>query len=145
MRAPLALPNAPNERWSSESASDCLTDWRRFRVLAIVDDFTRESLALIPDNGSELTSKAIVKWTQTSGVDWHYIAPGKMQQNAFVESFIGRLRDECLNETLFGSLAKARADLEAWRIDYNGSRSHSAALANRTPAEFRASILPLQP
>jgi putative transposase len=165
VRAPLALPNAPNERWSLDFASDCLTDGRRFRVLAIVDDFTRESLALIPDtslsgtrvareldvliagrgrpkicvsdNGTELTSKAIVQWTQASGVDWHYIAPGKPQQNAFVESFIGRLRDECLNETLFGSLAQARVDLEAWRIDYNRVRPHSA-LANRTPAEFRA-------
>jgi putative transposase len=72
-----------------------------------------------------------------NGVDWHYIAPGKPQQNAFVESFIGRLRDECLNETLFGSLAQARAILESWRIDYNGVRPHSA-LANRTPDAFRA-------
>ena len=130
----------PNERWSLDFVSDCFTDGRRFRILAIVDDFTRESLALIPDtslsgtrvareldaliarrgrpkscvsdNGTELTSVAILKWTQMSGVDWHYIAPGKPQQNAFVESFIGRLRDECLNETLFGSLAQARAVLE---------------------------------
>ena len=80
---------------------------------------------------------AIMKWTQASGVDWHYIAPGKPQQNAFVESFIGRLRDECLNETLFASLPQARAVLEAWRADYNGVRPHSA-LANQTPEEFRA-------
>ena len=140
VRAPLALPSGPNERWSLDFASDCFTDGRRFRILAIVDDFTRESLALIPDtslsgtrvareldaliarrgrpkscvsdNGTELTSVAILKWTQVSGVEWHYIAPGKPQQNAFVESFIGRLRDECLNETLFGSLAQARAVLE---------------------------------
>jgi len=145
--------------------SDCFTDGRRFRILAIVDDFTRESLALIPDtslsgarvareldaliarrgrpkgcvsdNGTELTSMAILKWTQTSGVEWHYIAPGKPQQNAFVESFIGRLRDECLNETLFASLSHARAVLDAWRLDYNGVRPHSA-LANKTPEEFRA-------
>ncbi len=145
--------------------SDCFTDGRRFRILAIVDDFTRESLALIPDtslsgarvareldalierrgrprscvsdNGTELTSMAILKWTQTSGVAWHYIAPGKPQQNAFAESFIGRLRDECLNETLFVSLSQARAVLDAWRADYNGVRPHSA-LANRTPEEFRA-------
>jgi putative transposase len=136
-----------------------------FRILAIVDDFTRESLALIPDtslsdarvareldaviawrgppkscvsdNGTELTSVAILKWTQTSGVAWHYIAPGKPQQNAFVESFIGRLRDECLNETLFASLAQAREVLDAWRADYNRARPHSA-LANKTPEEFRA-------
>jgi putative transposase len=87
--------------------------------------------------GTELTSMAILKWTQMSGVDWHYIAPGKPQQNAFVESFIGRLRDECLNETLFSSLPHARAVLEAWCTDYNGVRPHSA-LANRTPEEFRA-------
>ena len=133
VRAPLALPNRPNERWSLDFVSDGFTDGRRFRILAIVDDFTRESLALIPDtslsgarvareldaliahrgrpkscvsdNGTELTSMAILKWTQTSGVAWHYIAPGKPQQNAFAESFIGRLRDECLNETLFASLS----------------------------------------
>ena len=92
--------------------------------------------ACVSDNGTELTSMAILKWTQTSGVDWHYIAPGKPQQNAFVESFIGRLRDECLNETLFASLPQARAVLDAWRADYNGVRPHSA-LANRTPEEFR--------
>jgi len=165
VRAPLALPNGPNERWSLDFVSDAFTDSRRFRILAIVDDFTRESLALIPDtslsgtrvareldaviawrgspkscvsdNGTELTSMAILKWTQTSGVAWHYIAPGKPQQNAFVESFIGRLRDECLNETLFASLAQAREVLDAWRADYNRVRPHSA-LANKTPEEFRA-------
>jgi len=165
VRAPLTLPSGPNERWSLDFVSDCFSGGRRFRILAIVDDFTRESLALIPDtslsgvrvareldaliarrgrpkscvsdNGTELTSKAIVNWTGTRGVDWHYIAPGKPQQNAFVESFIGRLRDECLNETLFGSLSQARAVLNSWRIDYNGVRPHSA-LANRTPEEFRA-------
>ena len=80
---------------------------------------------------------AILKWSEMSGVAWHYIAPGKPQQNAFAESFIGRLRDECLNETLFVSLAQARTVLDAWRTDYNGVRPHSA-LANRTPEEFRA-------
>ena len=152
VRAPLALPNGPNERWSLDFVSDCFSNGRRFRILAIVDDFTRESLALIPDtslsgvrvareldaliarrgrpkscvsdNGTELTSKAILNWTDTRGVDWHYIAPGKPQQNAFVESFIGRLRDECLNETLFGSLAQARAALDSWRIDYNPASQH---------------------
>ncbi|NJO33617.1 MAG: IS3 family transposase [Rhodospirillales bacterium] len=165
VRAPIELPNGPNERWSLDFVSDSFTDGRRFRILAIVDDFTRESLALIPDtslsgtrvareldalivrrerpmscvsdNGTELTSMAILKWSETSGVAWHYIAPGKPQQNAFVESFIGRLRDECLNETLFASLPHARAVLDAWRADYNGVRPHSA-LANKTPEEFRA-------
>ena len=165
MRAPIALPNGPNERWSFDFVSDAFTDSRRFRILAIVDDFTRESLALIPDtslsgarvareldilierrgrpkscvsdNGTEFTSMAILKWSEMSGVAWHYIAPGKPQQNAFAESFIGRLRDECLNETLFVSLAQAREVLDAWRADYNGVRPHSA-LANKTPEEFRA-------
>lgn len=164
-RAPLVLPHGPNERWSLDFVSDCFSNGRRFRILAVVDDYTRESLALIPDtslsgvrvareldaliarrgrpkscvsdNGTELTSKAVLNWTDRRGVDWHYIAPGKPQQNAFVESFIGRLRDECLNETLFGSLPQARAVLDSWRSDYNGVRPHSA-LANRTPEEFRA-------
>jgi putative transposase len=164
VRAPLQLPSGPNERWSLDFVSDCFTDGRRFRILAVVDDFTRESLALIPDtslsgtrvareldalivrhgrpvscvsdNGTELTSKAMLKWMQTTGVAWQYIAPGKPQQNAFIESFIGRLRDECLNETLFSSLSQARAVLASWQEDYNAVRPHSA-LANSTPQEFR--------
>ena len=163
-RASLALPQAPDQRWSLDFVSDCLAA-RRFRILVVVDDFTRECLAavadtslsgvrvareldalvagrgvpatIVSDNGPELTSRAILAWTNRIGLDWHYIAPGKPQQNAFVESFIGRLRDECLNETLFASLPQARAVLEAWRADYNGVRPHSA-LANKTPEEFRA-------
>jgi putative transposase len=164
MRAPIALPSRPNERWSLDFVSDSFTDGRRFRVLAIVDDCTRECLALIADtslsgarvareldaviarrrqpktcvsdNGTELTSMAILRWSQDMGVDWHYIQPGKPQQNAFVESFIGRLRDECLNETAFSTLGEARGLLAEWRDDYNRVRPHSA-LANRTPEEFR--------
>ena len=86
--------------------------------------------------GTELTSMAILQWSKAMRVDWHYIQPGKPQQNAFVESFIGRLRDECLNETLFSSLREARDLLAAWRNDYNSIRPHSA-LANKTPEEFR--------
>jgi putative transposase len=89
----------------------------------------------VSDNGTELTSMAILAWIKGMGVDWHYIQPGNPQQNAFVESFNGRLRDECLNETAFSSLAGARAVLAAWRDDYNRVRPHSA-LANRTPEEF---------
>ena len=165
VRAPLQLPSGPNERWSLDFASDSFTNGRRFRILAVVDDFTRESLALIADtslsgvrvarelnalitrhgrptscvsdNGTELTSKAMLKWTQTTGIAWHYIEPGRPQQNAFIESFIGRLRDECLNETLFSSLSEARAVLASWQVDYNGVRPHSA-LANQTPQEFRS-------
>jgi putative transposase len=162
-RAPLALPSRPNERWSLDFVSDTFTDGRRFRALAVVDDCTRECLALVADtslsgarvareldaiiairgrpttcvsdNGTELTSMAILAWSKGAGVDWHYIQPGKPQQNAFVESFNGRLRDECLNETAFSSLDEARAVLAAWRDDYNRVRPHSA-LANRTPEEF---------
>jgi putative transposase len=146
-RAPLALPQRPNQRWSLDFLHDQLSDGRRFRILAVVDDFTRECLALVADtslsglrvgreldaiiarrgkpvacvsdNGTELTSMAILRWCQDTGVEWHYIAPGKPQQNAFIESFNGRLRDELLNETLFGSLAHARVALAAWQLDYN--------------------------
>ncbi len=84
---------------------------------------------------TELTSQAVLAWCQDTGVEWHYIAPGKPQQNGFVESFNGRLRDECLNEHLFPSLAAARRIIEAWRTDYNTVRPHSS-LGGLAPAEF---------
>ncbi len=164
-RAPMALPQGPNQRWSLDFASDTLTDGRRFRILVVLDDFTRECLALIADtslsgarvarelttiaahrqahpllcvsdNGTELTSNAILTWCQVTKVGWHYIAPGKPQQNAFAESFIGRLRDECLNETLFTSLRQARSVLASWQGDYNEVRPHSAH-RGQTPASIR--------
>lgn len=153
-RAPAALPQGPNQRWSLDFVADVLSWGRRFRVLAIVDDFTREALTLVADtsigghrvvreldaliaqrgrpativsdNGTELTSRAVLDWTNRTGVEWHYIAPGKPVQNAFVESFNGRFRDECLNEEVFTSLAEARAVIERWRLDYNQVRPHSA-------------------
>ncbi len=162
-RRPMEVPNAVNVRWSLDFVSDAFTDGRRFRILAVVDDFTRENLALIADtslsgarvvrelqalcerrgypktivsdNGTELTSTAVLKWVQETGIDWHYIQPGKPTQNAFIESFNGRLRDECLNETLFSSLRDARYELSRWREDYNQVRPHSA-LGNLSPAEF---------
>jgi len=162
-RAPLTPSQGPNQRWSMDFVHDQLCDGRRFRILAIVDDFTRECLALVADtslsglrvgreldaiiaergkpvacvsdNGTELTSTAILRWSQDSGVEWHYIAPGKPQQNAFIESFNGRLRDELLNETLFSSLADARVALAAWRLDYNTIRPHSS-LGNLPPAHY---------
>ena len=161
-RAPMILPDGPNRRWSLDFLSDAFTDGRRFRILAVVDDWTRECLclvadtsisgrrvareldalvarrgrpaAIVSDNGTELTSMAILQWSQEHGVEWHYIAPGKPTQNAFVESFNGRLRDELLNETLFSTMTQARAALAAWRIDYNTVRPHSG-LGGRTPAE----------
>ena len=162
-RAPMVLPEGPNQRWSLDFVSDTLTCSRRFRILCVVDDYTRECLALVADtslsgvrvareltrligmrgkphtvvsdNGTELTSSAILRWSQERRVEWHYIAPGKPMQNGFVESFNGRLRDECLNETLFTSLPHARFVLDAWRHDYNHVRPHSK-LGGKTPAEI---------
>lgn len=153
-RAPMTLPQGPNQRWSLDFVANALSWGRRFRVLAVVDDFTREALALVvdtsiggvrvvreldaliarrgrplmivSDNGTELTSRAVLEWTNRTGVEWHYIAPGKPTQNAFVESFNGRFRDECLNEEVFTSLAEARAVIARWRQDYNQVRPHSA-------------------
>jgi putative transposase len=93
-------------------------------------------LSIISDNGTELTSRAVLAWAQKNGVAWHYIDPGKPQQNPFIESFNGSLRDECLNEEMFESLADARRKLALWRYDYNNVRPHSS-LGNRTPAEAR--------
>ncbi len=90
---------------------------------------------IVSDNGTELTSLAILRWTQERPVEWHYIAPGKPMQNGLVESFNGCLRGECLNETLFTSLAHARFVLAAWRHDYNHVRPHSK-LGGKTPAEI---------
>lgn len=162
-RRPMVLPDGPNRRWSLDFVSDAVTDGRRFRILAVVDDFTRENLTLVADtslsglrvtreldrviaerglpgtimsdNGTEFTSMAILEWVQDTGIGWHYIAPGKPQQNGSIESFNGKLRDECLNETLFSSLADAKETLEAWKGDYNTHRPHSA-LGNLTPREF---------
>jgi putative transposase len=151
-RAPLAIPQGPNQRWSLDFLSDAFAEGRRFRILAVVDDFTRECLALIADtslpglrvvreletiiaergrpaicvsdNGTELTGMAVLRWSQEIRIEWHYIAPGKPTQNAFIESFNARLRDELLNETLFTSLAQVRAVLNAWKDDYNPALQH---------------------
>jgi putative transposase len=164
-RAPMTIPQGRNLRRSLDFVADTLMRGRRFRILAVVDDFTRECLGLVvdtsltglrvireldriaevrgypammvSDNGTELTSNAILGWQQERGVEWHYIAPGKPMQNGFVESFNGRLRDECLNEHLFASLAQARRIIEEWRIDYNTNRPHTS-LIGLTPPEFAA-------
>ena len=105
-------------------------------LTAIIAHRGARPLLCVSDNGTELISTAILTWCQRSKVGWHYIAPGKPQQNAFAESFIGRLRDECLNETLFTSLRQARAVLAAWQRDYNEVRPHSAH-GGLTPASIR--------
>ena len=94
---------------------------------------------VVSDNGTEMTSRAILEWTNRTGVEWHYIAPGKPQQNGHNESFNGRLRDELLNETLFRSLPHARAVLETWRRDYNETRPHSK-LGWLTPRDYARAI-----
>ena len=168
-RSPMLVPLLPNDRWSLDFVSDQFADGRRFRILAIFDDCTRECLAavadtslsgrrvareldlviatrgkpksVVSDNGTELTSNAILVWTGQTQVGWHYIAPGKPMQNAFVESFNGRLRDEFLNETLFTSLMQARLALEEWRRDYNTVRPHSR-IGWLAPAVYAANFLP---
>jgi hypothetical protein len=102
---------------------DCLIAWRGRPTMCV------------SDKGTELTGMAILRWSQETRVEWHYIAPGKSQQNAFIESFNGRLRDELLNETLFTSLAHVREALAMWKDDYNTVRPHSA-LGNLPPAVF---------
>ncbi len=165
-RAPMAIPQGPNQRWSLDFVSDALADGRRFRVLCVVDDFTREALAtvvdtsisgarvareldrlvaergarpamVVSDNGTELTATAILRWAEERSVEWHYIAPGKPVQNAFVESFNGKLRDECLNEHVFGTLAQPQRIIEVWRQDYNAVRPHTS-LGGLSPAAFVA-------
>ena len=162
-RAPMAIPQGCNQRWSLDFVSDTLVNCRRFRILCVIDDFSRECLAtvvdsslsgvrvareldliaerrgypcmVVSDNGTELTSNAILKWQKDRKVEWHYIAPGKPMQNGFVESFNGRLRDECLNEHLFSSYRHARELIEMWRMDYNTQRPHTS-LKGLTPNEY---------
>lgn len=157
-------PQRPNERWSLNFLSDVFESGRRFRILAVIDDCTRESLGLIvgtsisgvrvareldalirlygkpativSDNQAELTSRAMLEWQSATGVNWHYIARGKPTQNAFIEAFNARLRDELLNEEVFASLADARLKLARWRYDYNTVRPHPT-LGGQSPATAR--------
>lgn len=165
VRVPIEPPKARNQRWAMDFVSDQLgPSGRRFRVLTVVDVLTRECVALfadfsIPgllvtrvltdatklrgktpesiviDNGSEFTGKAMDQWAHEKQIRLDFIRPGKPIQNAFIESFNGKLRDECLNENWFLSLEDARRTIEEWRIDYNENRPHSS-LSGLTPAEF---------
>ena len=166
-RTPMPVPVRPNARWSMDFLSDTFGASRRFRILAVNDDCCRENLCLIADtsisgarvareldalvriygkpdcivsdNGTEFTSSAILRWADKNKVAWHYIDPGKPQQNGFIESFNGSLRDELLNEELFDSLSDARRKLARWRYDYNHIRPHSA-LGNLAPAQARRTL-----
>ena len=153
----------PNQRWAMDYVSDSLASGRKIRTLTIVDTYTRECLAMevdtsLPgarvrrvlerlarqrlrpeelrvDNGPEFISRAVAAWCEENRLRLWHIQPGKPMQNGHVESFNGRLRDECLNANWFTSLQDARSKLEDWRRDYNEQRPHSA-LNYRTPAEF---------
>ena len=168
-RVPLPEPSRPNQRWSMDFVSDRSTDGRWFRILTVVDQYTRECLcvyadrsqtgekvvehmkrlaavrgvpeSITTDNGSEFAGQAMDVWAHQAGVKLDFIRPGRPVQNGYIESFNGRLRDECLNTEVFLNLTDAREKLECWRRDYNQTRPHSA-LADRTPEEFAQTIRP---
>ncbi len=162
-RVPLGQAARPNQKWSMDFIAQRLPDGRWIRVLTVVDQFTRECLTLFADtslsgekvamaldkilsqrgvpqsitvdNGSEFSSRAMDLWAYKNGVHLDFIRPGRPVENGYIESFNGRLRDECLNVEVFFTVIEAREKLEHWRHDYNHQRPHSA-LADRTPAEF---------
>ena len=166
-RKPLPKPIAANLSWSMDFVADGLIGGRRLRCLTIVDDCTRECLAIevdtsitglrvqsvlerladtrgLPksitvDNGPEFDGQVLDQWAYRSSVHLSFIRPGKPNENAYIESFNGKFRDECLNEHWFISLAHARRVIEAWRIEYNTERPHSS-LGNLTPEEFAQTI-----
>jgi putative transposase len=163
MRLPLPRPERVNQVWSLDFMSDALANGRRFRVLGVVDQFSRECLALaadtslpglrvvreletlirqrgkpvtiISDNGTELTSRVVLQWASHHGIHWHYTTPGKPTENGYTESLNGKIRDECLNEHWFIGLPEARAIINTWKEDYDQVRPHSS-LNYQTPAEF---------
>ena len=164
-RGPGESATRPDQVWSLDFVSDATAPGRRLKLLTVVDTYTRESLVvevdtsisgermarvldrviaergaqpeeIVMDNGPEMTSRALDQWAYERGIKLRFIVPGKPVQNAFIESFIGRLRDECLNQHWFRSLADARQIVEEWRQDYNQFRPHSA-LGGLTPEEYR--------
>jgi putative transposase len=162
-RGPAPKPTAANQHWSMDFVHDQLVDGRRFRVLTVIDQWSRESVSVEPgfsltgqsvaaildavardralpkaitvDHGTEFTSRALDEWAWRRGVLLDFIRPGKPVENGLCESFNGRLRDECLNTNEFTSLEHARAVLAAWRDDYNHHRPHSS-LGHLTPSEY---------
>jgi len=162
-RMPMEIPTAANQRWSMDFVADQLSSGRRFRVLNVVDDFTREMVgqlvsvsisgrmvarfltdlidtrskpdSIVCDNGTEFTSKAMFFWSKESHVTLSFIQPGKPTQNAFVESLNGKFRNECLNQHWFRTLDEARYEIDLWREHYNHVRPHSS-LNYMSPVEF---------
>ena len=160
-------PSAPNEQWALDFVHDALADGRRIRLLAIIDTYTRECLhisvdtsingrkvtevlnglinsvgrpkTVLSDNGTEFTSNTVLKWSSDQGIDWQYIEPGKPYQNGNVESFNGKLRDECLNENWFLNISDARRIVGKWAHEYNSIRPHSA-LGGLTPYELASQL-----
>jgi putative transposase len=168
-REPMIRPSVPFERWSMDLMSDTTSDGRRFRILTIVDDFTREAicclaersissrvvirelerigeinekfpLSIMIDNGPEFTSRVFLAWAQYRQVKLLFIQPGKPTENAFIESFNGKLRDECLNMNWFTNLQQSKEIIENWRVDYNCNRPHSS-LKNLTPNQFKQQVI----
>jgi putative transposase len=166
-RVPLPAAVRPNQRWGMDFVSDQLADGRWFRILTVIDQYTRECLCAYPDrsqtgervvehmrrlvarrgapesittdNGSEFSGKAMDAWAHQAGVKLDFIQPGRPVQNGYIESFNGRLRDECLKTEVFADLKDAREKVERWRQDYNQERPHSS-LADRTPKEFARGV-----
>ncbi len=171
-RVPLATPESANERWRMDFMSDSLATGRSFRTLNMLDEYSRECLAIevdtsltgarvarvldqiverrgapkeiLIDNGPEFTSRALDAWAYERGVELRFIRPGKPVDNAFIESFNGSFRDECLNQHWFTDLDDARRKISHWRRDYNHVRPHSS-LGNLTPHEFAAAAQLQQP
>ncbi len=162
-RVPMPTPAMPNERWSMDFVTDALADGRQFRCFTIVDDMTRECPAIevahslpalrviqvldrlsltrglprsiVCDNGPEFAGRALDLWAHARGVSLQFIRPGKPVENAFIESFNGKFRNECLDTEWFNSITEAQQTVERWRVDYNEIRPHGS-LNRRTPAEF---------
>lgn len=162
-RIPLPEAWKANQRWSMDFMSDRLDNGKWFRILTVIDQFSRECLllgadicigsqklvswleqlrktrglpkAITVDNGSEFIAKKFDAWAYYHGVKLDYIRPGKPVENAFIESFNGRFRDECLNTNIFKSIENVRAKCESWMLDYNTRRPHSS-LGNLSPREF---------
>ncbi len=162
---PLMPATAPCQRWSIDFVADRFEGNRRFRAFTVVDDCSRECptihvdtsigglrvvrlleelrltrgfpSTIVCDNGPEFTSRVFLTWAEERGIEIRFIQPGKPTQNAFIESFNGRLREECLEAHWFTSLRHAREVIEAWRLDYNEVRPHSS-IGDKTPAEFAA-------